>query len=59
VNVVGGGGFSNFQESFWFAEVLKYAYLIQAGEAEWQVGGGGRDKWVFNTEAHPVRVVKS
>jgi hypothetical protein len=21
------------------------------------VGGGGRDKWVFNTEAHPVRVV--
>lgn len=23
VNVPGGGGFSNFQESFWFAEVLK------------------------------------
>lgn len=30
VNVVGGGGFSNFQESFWFAEVLKYSYLIHA-----------------------------
>lgn len=57
VNAVGGGGFTDFQESFWFAEVLKYSYLIQAGDAEWQVGGGGRDEWVFNTEAHPVRVV--
>lgn len=26
----GGGGFYDFQESFWFAEVLKYSYLIQA-----------------------------
>ncbi|KAF1919101.1 glycoside hydrolase [Ampelomyces quisqualis] len=57
VNVVGGGGFTDFQESFWFAEVLKYSYLIQTGEdEEWQVGGGGRDGWVFNTEAHPVKV---
>ncbi|KAH7070525.1 glycoside hydrolase [Paraphoma chrysanthemicola] len=56
VNVAGGGGFTDFQESFWFAEVLKYSYLIQSGDAEWQAGGGGRDKWVFNTEAHPVRV---
>lgn len=30
VNEPGGGGFSNFQESFWFAEVLKYSYLIHA-----------------------------
>lgn len=30
VNVPGGGGFSDFQESFWFAEVLKYSYLIHA-----------------------------
>lgn len=30
VNQVGGGGFQNFQESFWFAEVLKYSYLIHA-----------------------------
>lgn len=30
VNEVGGGGFQNFQESFWFAEVLKYSYLIHA-----------------------------
>lgn len=56
VNVVGGGGFKDFQESFWFAEVLKYSYLIQAGEAEWQVGRDGRNGWVYNTEAHPFRV---
>lgn len=30
VNVPGGGGFADFQESFWFAEVLKYSYLIHA-----------------------------
>ena len=30
VNQRGGGGYANFQESFWFAEVLKYSYLIQA-----------------------------
>jgi mannosyl-oligosaccharide alpha-1,2-mannosidase len=56
VNAVGGGGFTDFQESFWFAEVLKYSYLIQSGDAEWQVGEGGRDAWVYNTEAHPVKV---
>jgi mannosyl-oligosaccharide alpha-1,2-mannosidase len=55
VNVKGGGGFTDFQESFWFAEVLKYSYLIHAPESEWQVGKEG-DKWVFNTEAHPFRV---
>jgi mannosyl-oligosaccharide alpha-1,2-mannosidase len=57
VNVAGGGNWTDFQESFWFAEVLKYSYLIQTeGDEEWQVGDGGRDGWVFNTEAHPVRV---
>jgi mannosyl-oligosaccharide alpha-1,2-mannosidase len=30
VNREGGGGFHDFQESFWFAEVLKYSYLIHA-----------------------------
>jgi mannosyl-oligosaccharide alpha-1,2-mannosidase len=30
VNKPGGGGFDDFQESFWFAEVLKYSYLIHA-----------------------------
>jgi mannosyl-oligosaccharide alpha-1,2-mannosidase len=56
VNVPGGGNFTNFQESFWFAEVLKYSYLIQARDAEWQVSKDGVNKWVYNTEAHPVRV---
>ncbi|KAF2845871.1 glycoside hydrolase family 47 protein [Plenodomus tracheiphilus IPT5] len=58
VNVVGGGNHTDFQESFWFAEVLKYSYLIQAEEAEWQVGKDGVNEWVFNTEAHPVKVLK-
>jgi mannosyl-oligosaccharide alpha-1,2-mannosidase len=56
VNVEGGGNFTNFQESFWFAEVLKYSYLIQAEEAKWQVSRDGVNEWVYNTEAHPVRV---
>lgn len=56
VNVVRGGGFTDFQESFWFAEVLKYSYLIHAPDAEWQVDGGGKNAWVFNTEAHPFKV---
>lgn len=30
VNALGGGGYTDFQESFWFAEVLKYSYLIHA-----------------------------
>ncbi len=30
VDAQGGGNFTNFQESFWFAEVLKYSYLIHA-----------------------------
>jgi mannosyl-oligosaccharide alpha-1,2-mannosidase len=59
VNVKGGGGFSDFQESFWFAEVLKYSYLIQAPDAEWQVSKDGKNKWVFNTEAHPFKVAGS
>lgn len=30
VNAKGGGGFNDFMDSFFFAEVLKYAYLTQA-----------------------------
>jgi len=56
VNAVGGGGFNDFQDSFLFAEVLKYAYAIQAPDAEWQVNDGGRNNYVFNTEAHPFKV---
>lgn len=60
VNVVGGGGFTNFQDSFLFAEVLKYSYLTfaQGGPGEdVQVQGTGKTQsWVFNTEAHPFKV---
>lgn len=37
-------------ESFWLAETLKYFYLVFS---EWDVVD--LDKWVFNTEAHPLR----
>ena len=51
---------TDHQESFWFAKTLKYLYIIFAEQdAEWQVnakGCGGREGWVFNTEAHPLRV---
>ncbi|KAH8593366.1 glycoside hydrolase [Bisporella sp. PMI_857] len=53
----GGGGLGDFQESFLFAEVLKYSYLIHSPDNEWQVEHNGKNKWVFNTEAHPLKVV--
>lgn len=55
VNVAGGGGFQDFQESFWFAEVLKYFYLIQADDAEYQIQADTSETFVFNTECHPVK----
>lgn len=56
VNAAGGGGFNDFQDSFLFAEVMKYAYLTQAPDNEWQVNHNGANQWVFNTEAHPFKV---
>jgi mannosyl-oligosaccharide alpha-1,2-mannosidase len=56
VNAPGGGAFTDYQESFWFAEVLKYSYLIQAEDAPWHVNADHNNEWVFNTEAHPFRV---
>ena len=58
VDAVDGGGFLDLQDSFFFAEVLKYAFLIQTddGLGGVQVEEGGVNEWVFNTEAHPVRV---
>ncbi|KAG4430881.1 hypothetical protein IFR05_013640 [Cadophora sp. M221] len=56
VNKPKGGGYSDFQESFLFAEVLKYAYLIHAPDNVWQVEHNGKNEWVFNTEAHPFKV---
>lgn len=46
---------TNMQESFWFAEVLKYLYLIFY-DGESPVGvTKGKQTWVFNTEAHPFK----
>ncbi|PSN68004.1 glycoside hydrolase [Corynespora cassiicola Philippines] len=59
VNIEGGGSFTDFQESFWFAEVLKYSYLTFAPDDEWQVSKDGQNTWVFNTEAHPFKVFGS
>jgi mannosidase alpha-like ER degradation enhancer 2 len=39
-------------ESFFFAETLKYAYLLFAPEKTLDLG-----KVVFNTEAHPLRIL--
>lgn len=58
VNTPGGGGFDNFQESFLFAEVMKYSYLIHAEDADYQVQTSG-NRFVFNTEAHPIRAYQS
>lgn len=46
----------NNQESFFFAETLKYAYLIFAEDGPHQVNYQGKNSFVFNTEGHPVQV---
>ncbi|KAH7325710.1 glycoside hydrolase, family 47 [Stachybotrys elegans] len=51
-----GGGYTDFMESFFLAETLKYAYLIFAEESDVQLKIDGPNGWVYNTEAHPVRV---
>jgi len=56
VNIAGGGAKDDNQESFLFAEVMKYSYLIHAEEAPYQVLHNGKNGWVFNTEAHPFKV---
>ena len=45
------GSFNPIQESFFLAETLKYLYLTFAGDDVLPL-----DKWVFNTEAHPLPV---
>ncbi|KAL9622485.1 MAG: hypothetical protein Q9160_003161 [Pyrenula sp. 1 TL-2023] len=60
VNAAGGGDQNDFQDSFLFAEVLKYSYLIHAPDAVYDVQAPGQtNMWVFNTEAHPMKVVGS
>ncbi|RUS19085.1 glycoside hydrolase, partial [Jimgerdemannia flammicorona] len=40
------------QESFFFAETLKYLYLLFSDDPKLL----RLDQWVFNTEAHPLRI---
>ena len=47
------GGFLDRMESFWIAETLKYAYMLQ--DATHQVK---LDEYVINTEAHPLPIKK-
>ncbi|KOS47904.1 hypothetical protein ACN38_g1160 [Penicillium nordicum] len=56
VNTADGGSKFDNEESFLFAEVMKYAYLVHAEDAPWQVQKGQKNAYVFNTEAHPLRV---
>jgi mannosyl-oligosaccharide alpha-1,2-mannosidase len=46
----------NAQESYFFSETLKYAYLIFSRDGEWQVNHDGDNHFVYNTEGHPLRV---
>lgn len=46
----------DFQDSFVFSEVLKYAYMIFADDdAVWHVNKTGRNEFVLNTEGHLIR----
>ncbi|KAI9468356.1 hypothetical protein H4R22_002063 [Coemansia sp. RSA 1290] len=53
VRKTGGDNYEDSMESFFLAETLKYLYLIFA-----PVDMLPLDKYVFNTEAHPLRVHK-
>ena len=44
----------NTMQSFWLAELLKYAWLLFSPDEVMPL-----DKWVLNTEAHPLRVLNS
>lgn len=57
VNAVGADNkMGNAQESYFFAETLKYAFLIFDVDGEHQVGFNGSNAFVFNTEGHPLRI---
>ncbi|KAF4335020.1 mannosyl-oligosaccharide alpha-1 2-mannosidase [Fusarium beomiforme] len=53
----GGGVRGGIMASFMLAEVLKYMWLIQTEDkGEWHILEGGKNLFVYNTEAHPLRV---
>lgn len=54
-----GNGTSGIMASYMLAEVLKYQYLIQTTKkGVWDVeyGDDNKNYFVYNTEAHPIRV---
>jgi len=54
VNKKGGGKQTDYMESFWLAETLKYFYLVFADTELVSL-----DEFVLNTEAHPLRLAKA
>jgi mannosyl-oligosaccharide alpha-1,2-mannosidase len=57
---VDGGGTRNYMASFMLAETLKYQFMIQSPkDGIWNVqhGKNKTNAFVYNTEAHPFRVV--
>jgi len=46
------GNQDDFMQSFFLAETLKYLYLLFSPSSVIRL-----DEWVFNTEAHPLRIV--
>lgn len=59
VLVADGNGTGNFMASFMLAEVLKYFFMIQSPkDGIWNVqhGENKTNSFVYNTEAHPLRV---
>lgn len=59
VLVADGNGTGNFMASFMLAEVLKYQFMIQSPkDGIWNVqyGENKTNEFVYNTEAHPMRV---
>ncbi|KAF1956144.1 seven-hairpin glycosidase [Byssothecium circinans] len=54
VTVEGGGAKTDYMESFWIAETLKYFYLCFANTDLVSL-----DEFVLNTEAHPFKLSKA
>lgn len=49
---VNSGVKDNMMQSFFLAETLKYLYLLFSPSSVISL-----DEWVFNTEAHPIRIM--
>lgn len=52
ISQVNSGVKDNMMQSFFLAETLKYFYLLFSPSSVISL-----DEWVFNTEAHPLRIV--